>query len=130
MKKILGLATIAFFVALAVIVGYRLSADSMAVVVGVVCGVVASIPMSGLILLITQRKRQAQMPTTPRWEPYRDGPPVVVIQGSQPIRQQPVLPAFQQQPTFSSMPRDFRIIGGEWVADSQEVVYENGPAMV
>ena len=130
MKKVLGLAAIGFFVALAVVVGYRLSAESMAVVVGVVCGVVASIPMSGLILLITQRRRETQMPATQRWEPYRDGPPVVVIQGSQPMRQQPALPAFHQQPTLASAPRDFRIIGGEWVTDSREVIYENGSAMV
>jgi hypothetical protein len=41
MKKFLYLAGIAFVVTLAVVVGVRMSPDAMAVVVGIVCGVLA-----------------------------------------------------------------------------------------
>ena len=130
MKKVLGLAAIGFFVALAVVVGYRLSAESMAVIVGVVCGVVASIPLSGLILLISQRRREPQMTAMQRWEPYRDNPPVVVVQGGQPMRQQAMFPPAYQQPMFGRAPRDFRVVGGAWATESREGSYENGSALV
>jgi len=46
MRRLLGLTVLAFAVGLGVVVGYRMSSEAMAVVVGVVCGVLASIPMS------------------------------------------------------------------------------------
>jgi len=60
MKKIvIGLAA-AFAVTLAVVIGKQMSADAMAVVVGVVCGIGASIPTSLLMLFVITRKEQAQ----------------------------------------------------------------------
>jgi hypothetical protein len=41
---------ILFSVALAVVIGNRMSTDAMAVVVGVACGVLASIPTSLLMI--------------------------------------------------------------------------------
>ena len=51
MKKVAILALLAFAVTLAVIIGQRMSTDAMAVVVGVACGVLASIPTSLLMAL-------------------------------------------------------------------------------
>lgn len=47
-----------FAVALAVAVGSRMSADAMSVVVGVACGVLASIPTSLLLLWVLARRSQ------------------------------------------------------------------------
>lgn len=81
---------IAFAVVLAVIVGFRMSAEAMAVVVGVVCGVAAAIPMSVLILLIMNRRNSQE---TELYAGGRHGayPPVVVIQGGQVQPQNPPL---------------------------------------
>ena len=131
MKTFLGMATVAFFVVLAIIVGYRMNAEAMAVVIGVICGVVASIPMSGLILLITgrQRRQASVAPPMPHWEPYRESPPVVVIQGGSPVQQTPSWPAYGQL-AAPNVSRDFRVVGGQWIDERREVSYENGPAMV
>ena len=51
MKKVLPLLMLGFGVALAVIIGQRMSTDAMAVVIGVAVGVAASVPTS--LLLVT-----------------------------------------------------------------------------
>ncbi len=66
--------TAAFGLTLAVIVGERLSDQSLAVMAGAVCGVAASIPPSLLIIWVTRRKQEPRMPYA---GPY---PPVVVVQ--------------------------------------------------
>src|SRR5512143_1132613 len=77
---VLGLA---FAVALAVVVGRRMSAEAMAVVVGIVCGVAASIPTSVLLLVVlTRRERSREMADSQA--NLRSYPPVVVIQGGAP----------------------------------------------
>ena len=80
MKNLLILAIAAFAITLAIVVGNRMSAEAMAVVVGIVCGVAASIPMSVLILILTHRLGR-------REEARRlDYPPVVVVNpGTQPF---------------------------------------------
>jgi len=57
MKKLLALSIIAAGVTLAIVVGQRMSTDAMAVVVGVVFGVAASIPTSLLIVAATRGRR-------------------------------------------------------------------------
>ena len=57
MRRVIGLAIVAGGVALAVVVGQRMSTDAMAVVVGVVFGVAASIPTSLLIVAATRGRR-------------------------------------------------------------------------
>ncbi|MBC7228054.1 MAG: hypothetical protein H5T61_12640 [Thermoflexales bacterium] len=67
--------TAAFGLALAVIIGQRLSDQAMAVLAGSVCGVAASIPPSLLIIWVTRRKQEQKgMPTAGLY------PPVVVVQ--------------------------------------------------
>jgi hypothetical protein len=71
-----------FAVALAVVVGRQLPTEAMAVVVGVVCGVVAAIPTSLLLLVVlTRRERQAMERGQRQGDDQGEGyPPVVVIQ--------------------------------------------------
>ncbi len=57
MRLIIGLAIVAGGVTLAVVIGQRMSTDAMAVVIGVVFGVAASIPTSLLIVAATRGRR-------------------------------------------------------------------------
>jgi len=100
-----------FVIALAVIVGLRMSEQAMAVVVGVICGAMGSIPMSILVLVVLQRLSKKE-----ERERYPAQPPVVIVNpGSyQGFR-------FSEGPSFplpgrEVWPRDFKIIGHErWV---------------
>lgn len=110
-KRVLACSVVAFSVALAVVVGNRMSAEAMAVVIGVVCGVAASIPMSAIILALSRR---SQVPA--RDEPTsRSSPPYLVVAPPPPspsgmgwtgrsrIYPAPAMPA----------PREYRIVGDE-----------------
>jgi len=57
MKKALIPLMLAFGVTLAAIVGQRMSADAMAVVIGVAVGVAASVPTSLLLVALLRRER-------------------------------------------------------------------------
>ncbi len=108
------LAKLAFAVLAAgigVAVAYRLSTESMAVVVGMVCGLSALIPF---VLITLALLRQSQTPS-PGSGPPPQGPPVIVIQPgpTQPAPWMPSPPAPPQPPVHTSEPPDFRIIGDE-----------------
>ncbi len=79
MAAVLGLA---FAVTLAIIVGRQMTTEAMAVVIGVVCGVLAGIPTSVLLLVAMTRRDslRAREETAARQAPA-GYPPVVVIQG-------------------------------------------------
>ena len=76
LKIFAGLVVMAFAVTLAVIVGNRLSNESLAVLAGAVCGVGAAIPTSLLIVAVARRREEprAQPPA-----PQSAYPPVVVV---------------------------------------------------
>ena len=105
MKKVAIIALIAFAVTLAVIIGQRMSTDAMAVVVGVACGVVASIPTSLLILAVSNRRGEREV------RQRRDYPPVVIVNPgtNQPRYLQPPFPT----PPMQAQERQFRVIGDE-----------------
>lgn len=65
MRTIFGLMVIAGGVALAVVIGQRLSSDAMAVMLGVVFGVAAAIPTS-LLVIVATRGRRDQEPSSRR----------------------------------------------------------------
>lgn len=116
MKKLVALILVAFAVTLAVIIGNRMSTDAMAVVIGIVCGVGASIPTSLLIMTVTSRRETKEERARPGF------PPVVIVnpgnQGGQVsnYHQPPSLPPAPGQ----TGPRQFRVIGQEdAVIDSQ-----------
>jgi hypothetical protein len=113
MKKVVVVAIIAFAITLAVIIGQRMSTDAMAVVIGIACGVLASIPTSLLILAVTNRhsKQEARPPQR------RDYPPVVVVNpgGGQQQRYLPPLPTASMSASQGRefRERQFHIIGDE-----------------
>ena len=84
MKKFLFVVGVAFTVTVAVVVGVRMSADAMAVVVGIVCGMLASVPTSAILvwtLRVRDKQLEAQLGPARQYGQY---PPVVVINGQQP----------------------------------------------
>lgn len=88
MKKLWFLAAV-FLAGLGVVIGNRMSTEAMGVVVGVVLGVAASIPMVLIILLFLGRRDKKEEER--RQAAY---PPVIVVTGSgqtQPMRA-PYLP--------------------------------------
>jgi len=117
-RKIVGVTGLAFVVTLAVVIGNRMSVEAMAVVVGVVCGVAACIPVSLLLIFVLNRgSRKEQLGE--EWSGYgphgaRQGayPPVVVIQGGTPAPSG-FLPPYYSAPITSpeTAQRQFHIVG-------------------
>jgi hypothetical protein len=101
----LGIAVLA--AGLGVVVAYRLSTESMAVVVGLICGLSALIPVVLVTLVLLRRT------TSPPASARPPVPPVIVIQPgptqTNPGTAGPYPPLVQ--PPEATQPRDFRIIG-------------------
>ncbi len=108
-----------FAITLALVVGQRLSSQALAVVVGAVCGVSATLPVSLALLILASREwRRSE-----RWEapPTRgaSAPPVIVYSPPQfnpaPYALGPAQPRYYMPPETATpgMSRDFRIIGEE-----------------
>lgn len=115
MKSFLGILTILFCMTLAVVIGNRLSAEAMAVVVGVVCGVVASIPMGLLLLVMAWRLPSGgQVQREGSRLAYSGGyPPVVIVNPGNDGRM-PALPYMSMPGAGTLAPqRQFTIIGDE-----------------
>lgn len=113
MKTLFAVMVAVFAVALAVVVGSRLPVDAVAVIVGVVCGVLASIPTSLLILAVSNRRDGR--PVSPA-ESRQSYPPVVVVNA--PPGAGNGAPMWSSVPAWSAMPpaagpRQFKIIGQE-----------------
>ncbi|MGD8623084.1 MAG: hypothetical protein PVJ34_00990 [Anaerolineae bacterium] len=77
MKRTISLAALAFLIALAVVVGNRMSAEAMAVVVGVAAAVPSTLL---LVLVLAHRERQPEG----KAQHQTHYPPLVIIQGGQP----------------------------------------------
>ncbi len=113
MRRVIALALVGFTVSLAVVIGNRLSSEALAVVTGIVCGVLASVPTSVLLLIMARRlSNEHSQPPQPPQATY---PPVIVINpnAGQPHRPpDPFLDPPASRPT-NYLPRDFKIIGEE-----------------
>lgn len=115
MKKWLGIGTMLFLITLAVVIGLRMDSEAMAVVMGVIFGVAASIPTSLIIVAITWRREQRETQRNSQQGYNQRGlPPSVVIvnpggngQGYQ--RQPSYLP--QPDQGWDRAPRQFRVVG-------------------
>jgi hypothetical protein len=117
MRRIVVLIVLVFSGTLAAVIGRRMNTEAMAVVVGVVCGVAAGIPMSLLILAISNRhdaRADLDGPSDQARSRYGAYPPVVVIQGGSPMPSQ-FAPLRESPPAlvYDPAPRQFRVIGGE-----------------
>jgi len=81
MKRGVILVGAVFAVALAVVIGGRLSADAMGVVVGIVCGVLASVPTSLVLIWALMRRVPGSGAEVVARQSIGSGqyPPVVVV---------------------------------------------------
>ena len=77
MKRLVPLILLGFGVALAIVIGQRMSTDAMAVVIGVAVGVAASVPTSLLLIALLRRERQSARPEMPHDMPYGAYPPAL-----------------------------------------------------
>ncbi len=76
MRMVAAVAFVAGAVTLAVLIGQRMSTDAMAVVIGVVVGVAASIPTSLLVVVATRGSRESARPVAaPRPPASMPSPP-------------------------------------------------------
>jgi hypothetical protein len=114
MKKFLFVIGTTFAVILAVIVGTRMSPDAMAVIIGIICGVLASIPTSVILVwVLRQRDKQEAQYGSMRFGGHY--PPVVVVngQGTQGYGNPYMTPALPPSATMPTGARDFKVIGQE-----------------
>ena len=112
MKNILILLLLVFVVGLALVIGSRLPVDAITVIIGVGCGVLASIPTSILIIAVTSR-RDSQCAHPQGQQTY---PPVVVVNsppGNAPGRQGWPVPDASWDALPPPAPRQFHVIGQE-----------------
>jgi len=123
LKIYFGLVALAFAITLAIVVGNRLSEESLAVLSGAVCGVGAAIPTSLLILAVSRHrdKEDQQAGSYQQQQSHNGYPPVVVI--SPPNSQQHSSDWNQLPPSFSSPgQRQFTVVGGS----AQDLEEKNG----
>ena len=126
LKQVMVAMSLFFVGVLAVIVAKQMSAEAMAVIVGVICGVAAAIPTSLLLLVVLTRSERR------RWEEQEEQhrqaqkqyPPVVVIQGGAPQALPPgTPPGYWPSPgawPAASGPmadRQWHVVGGEELLD-------------
>ncbi|MBS1253556.1 MAG: hypothetical protein MAG451_02605 [Anaerolineales bacterium] len=117
MRGVLQLGIVVFAIALGVVTGNRLSSEAMAVVVGVVCGVLASIPMSVMILVLTRRlSKPARSDKSTLPAQHRPSyPPVVVVQSDGGGQRSQFGPAWDAPAAAENQPwrRSFTVVGEE-----------------
>ena len=115
LRRSLLWGAIAFGVALAVVIGVRLEQAALTVVVGVTCGVGASIPTSLLIVAFLQRRNEKQ--EEKRRQMMAQSPPVVVV--TPPAMPQARAPGTWPEEYTLPIPsqRQFAVIGEEETED-------------
>lgn len=136
-RWILLLSGLAFAVTLAVIVGQRLSAEAMAVMVGVVAGVAASIPTSLVVVWFATRSMHSvhAAPAVPAPAPeprlvYLPQPAAGAYAGLMQYSA-PALPGLTPLPFPLPLPaaaqRQFNVIGGVELAgaEAEEAVWRS-----
>lgn len=112
-KRIAGLVVVAFAITLAIVVGTRLSSDAIAVLVGVVAGVAASIPTALLLIVVTRRREESDDDDERHYRDLRrDSPPVIVVApGSAPQALPQYTGSYQAQLAPPTGRRHFRVMG-------------------
>lgn len=122
MKRLLPPLLLGFGVAMALLIGKRMSTDAMAVVVGVAVGVAASVPTSLLLVALLRKERQPGRteppwrsdPLPPLYAPIQQQPNIIVVDPSKfaSSGQQPVPLALPQADQEAGL-RRLRVIGAE-----------------
>ena len=129
MQLVTRLCLIAFSAALGVAVAYRLTPEAMAVVVGVLMGVLASLPIALIVIYAMRRPVQPRADEAPvRLEPpaahptaypvaahglphAAQAPQIVVVPMPQAPMPRQMAGMWPQAQMPAPAPRDFRIIG-------------------
>lgn len=111
-KPIITLLAVVFVIALAVVIGTRMSSDAIAILVGVIAGVAASVPTALLLIVVTKRREEEYV------EPYEEQrpamPPVIVVApNAMPQAMPPYGSGYGQQMPMLQQPRRFRVMGYE-----------------
>jgi len=111
MRRGFWVAAVAFGVTLALLVGLRLEERSLAVVVGVVCGILAALPVTGVVLSLWWRERQERLqaeerPQVPLERPA--APPVIILNAGRGMDRLPPARLLGEQGA-----REFTIVGEE-----------------
>jgi hypothetical protein len=107
MKRALLIIGVAFAMTAAVVFGMRVSADALAVVIGVILGIAASVPTTLLVIFILTRQRPGLdkgVGPTPS-----NSPPVVVINTSD--RASLAAPSALPTPYLTDPTRKWTVIG-------------------
>ncbi len=116
MKKFFYVFGTIFISVLAIVIGTRISADAMAVIIGIICGVLASIPTSVILVwVLRQRDRQLEAQVGPNRFGGGHYPPVVVVNGQGTNGYGGTLlpmPSLTASPTAPGG-RDFKVVGQE-----------------
>ena len=113
------LVVLAFAITLAIVVGNRLSNEAMAVVVGALCGISATMPVSIALLIAVKRNwgRPRAEPDEYAPRPNMQQPPVILIAPPQAAQWQSGFYADQHYLPPSApapgAPRSFKIVGDE-----------------
>lgn len=133
-KPVILLGSAAFGVTLALLVAQRLSEQAMAVIVGSVIGVVASVPMTALVLWLMLRTRMPAEPLPARHEyarhdyaPREEQPRIMVIQPQPypaagvplPAPSSAYMGAAASGMSMPRMARDFKIVGESDLEDDE-----------
>lgn len=125
MSVTLRLCLIAFSAGLGVMVALRLGSEAMAVVVGVLMGVLSSLPVALIVLYATRRRptqpaEEASHPWRQPAPPLASPPPQLPQMPQIVVLSAPNTPAYRNMPAYwdaSAMPapapREFRVVGEE-----------------
>ena len=110
LRQLVALLFVAFLVTLGVVVGTRMSSDAIAVLVGVIAGVAASIPIALLLMAVTRRREPEY---TKEREPSRQSvPPIIVVTpGATPQHQLPSYAPYGYPAETKNSRRQFRVMG-------------------
>lgn len=119
LKQVAIVLGLIFAVTLAIVVGKRMSAEAMAVVIGVVCGVAASIPTLALLMIVLNLRERQRAGEAERQARAVNQPPVVVIQGGSPhaLPQGPQAGYWPGPAQGPPVDRQFNIVGGDDLLD-------------
>ncbi|MCS7259204.1 MAG: hypothetical protein NZ765_00275 [Anaerolineae bacterium] len=113
MSRVILILGSIFCVALAVVVGSRMSVDATALVVGVACGVLASIPGS-LLLIWASYRRDAMLEAKRASQMNPQYPPIVVVNPGPNVSRQGWDPMAYLPPPSTLLPggvRQYKVIG-------------------
>lgn len=106
-KQGLLFITLAFVISLTLVVGWRVSTDALAVIIGVVLGIVASVPTTILLLFILTRQ-QHKLNQQAYHSPQH--PPVIVVNTADTTQNQPY-PLALPTPHAPNGARKWTVIG-------------------